>query len=81
MRRETKEAWPSVVSLTILFLHSLTPVHSVPSLVCCCTRSGWKRLDFDKDKTRQDRTRQDKTRQDKTRQDKTRHDTTRHATT
>ncbi len=37
LMRETKEAWPSVVSLTTLFLHSLTPVHSVSSLVCCCT--------------------------------------------
>ncbi len=47
MRKETNEALPSLVSHTTLFLHSLTPVHSVPSLVCCCTRSGWKRLDFD----------------------------------
>ena len=37
LRRETKGAWPPVVSLTTLFLHSLTPVHSVSSLVCCCT--------------------------------------------
>ena len=47
MRRETKEAWPSVVSLTTLFLHSLTPVHSVSSLVLFVLGYGWKRLDFD----------------------------------
>ena len=48
LRRETKEACPSVVSLTTLFLHSLTPVHSVSSLVCCCTgvRLERKCLDF-----------------------------------
>ncbi len=47
MRRDTKEAWPSLVSHTTLFLHSLTPVHSVYCLVLFVRGYGWKRLDFD----------------------------------
>jgi hypothetical protein len=50
MREETKEAWPSLVSLATLFLHSLTPTHSVPSLVYCLYRvwlEAPSRLDFD----------------------------------
>jgi hypothetical protein len=43
----TKEAWPSLVSHTTLFLRSLTPVYSVSSFVLFVLGYGWKRLDFD----------------------------------
>ncbi len=46
MREETKEAWPSLVSHTHLFLSFLLSLSSLLVSVCVLGY-GWKRLDFD----------------------------------